>query len=1001
MQAPPPAADPIKDYDADRLDRLKAAGIPLFPHRFSHTAELITSTAFRERFNTLVPNPGDALKDGEKNVALTGRILSIRTAGKLVFIDLIDQNGKTQLKFDASTWSAKNIVSFEIMKRELRDGDMIGAYGFAVRTKTGELTLAVLELELLAPRLRLIPPKLDDIAARMRDRTLDLIVHPEARERVLKRVKIVSLIRDWLSNKYGLLEVETPILQPIAGGADARPFETHHNALNASMFLRIATELPLKMAVIAGYHQGVFDLGKVFRNEGIDDTHSPEFTSNEAYFPYKDYIDLMTISETILSDIAEKITGSLEVTYQGKKANWKAPWKRIDYLGELKKVLGDPEDFPADDQIETNAALQFFKRHCDARGFVSEAQTVTKFMDKLFGKLVEPGLIDPTFVCHHPQMMCPLAKFHRSRPGLTERFELFVFGKEIANAYTELNDPVKQRHEFAVQAGNREKGDDEAQIIDETFCRALEFGLPPTAGIGFGVDRLAMFLTDTAMLRDVQLFPMAPSTLVSKPVKKGGYAIGIRRETKNNHERRAPLAPQHVRTLTSEDYRVLVQRSAIRAFTDAEYERAGAELVDRLDEATLILGVKEVPIDDLLPNRTYMFFSHTFKGRQHHYNMRRLSAYLKAGIRLIDYELILTADHKRAAKFGPYAGMGGMIDTLHGLGLRLLDLGYATPFLYISRAYAYRTIQEAEAAVRRAGEEIAAFGLPEEICPLTFTFTSMGDTSKEAQRIFRLLPHFDVRTPAELAKICQSKERFALPVFVATHEHMVAKNGDKPNTYWTEEMKRRYYMAAGKKEDFEAGKVPASLTDYHPIFHTQVLPFTSVLMNCMYWDPRYHRLITNVQMRELVATGRSRLLCDGDLTCDPLGSVQYFSHDTPINNAFYMYDPATDSETEGIADAPKGAVMMYGVSHIPAELSRDATTFFGNNLLSYVERIANVPYEKEFEKDTLPANVQAATETYRGRLTPHFAYLQASLDEFAKPDPKADKEDGQRDKARR
>lgn len=991
-------ANIVTDYDGTRLERLRAAGIPLYPHRFDHASEMITTAKFRQLFDGVVPNAGDVA--GER-VAVAGRILSIRSAGKLVFVDITDQCGKLQLKMDVSSWSKDNKVTFEVMHKELRDGDIIGAYGSATRTKSGELSLSVLKLQLLTPRLRLIPDKLDDITARMRDRALDLLVHPEAREKIMKRIKIVSLLREWLGNKYGMLEVETPVLHAIAGGADARPFETHHNALDAQMFLRIATELPLKQTVISGFYQGAFEIGKVFRNEDIDETHSPEFTSVEFYMPYRDYQDLMGIVEKILSSIAQEVTGSLEVKFGDKVSNWSPPWNRIDYLESLKEALGNPENFPKEDQLEGEAALAFFKAECEKRKYVSEAETVTKFMDKLFGKLVEPKCINPTFVCHHPQIMCPLAKYHRSRPGLSERFELFVFGKEIANAYTELNDPVKQRAEFAVQAGNRDKGDLEAQVTDETFCRALECGLPPTAGCGFGVDRLAMFLTDTPMLRDIQLFPMAPASLINQKSKlsvaksKCGV-IGIRRESKNYWERRAPLSPQHVRTLVNENVQVLVQKSAIRAFTDEEYARAGAQLVDNLKDADIILGVKEVPIDDIIKGKTYMFFSHTFKGKQHKYNMRRLAAYVRNDIRLIDYELIKNPDKSRAMKFGPYAGMGGMIDGLHGLGKRLLDLGYATPFLHIDRAYAYRTIQEAEAAVRRAGEEIAAFGLPKAICPLTFVFTSKGDTSMEAQRIFKLLPYIELRSPAALAKLCAADkvECYALPMFIATHEHMVKpKDGSVFN-------KDRYYHDAGKNEDLEAGTQPRSITNYDPIFHTDVLPYTSVLVNCMYWDRRFHRLITNHQIHALADKGKLKLLADLDITCDPAGGVEFFDDDTPINNAFYMYDPKHKIRLNKTSDAPAGCILMYGVSHIPAELPRDATQFFGDHLLPYVEKLTMIPYEKDFALDASPDNVKEATETYRGKLAPKFEYLDKSIKEFAPPDEAADAEDNKRDKGR-
>jgi lysyl-tRNA synthetase class 2 len=352
---------------------------------------------------------------------------------------------------------------------------------------------------------------LKDQEIRYRQRYLDLIMNGQVRDRFYTRTRIINYVRSFLTS-HRFLEVETPMMNLIAGGANARPFKTHHNDLKQDMFLRIAPELYLKQLVVGGLDR-VFELGRVFRNEGIDLTHNPEFTSCEAYLAYADYSDWMKLTEELLSGMVKELTGGYKVKYhpQGPEGpeleiDFTAPFRRMSMMEELEKILG--VKLPEATQLHTPEAQAALDKLCREVGVeCSSPRTTSRLLDKLVGEYLESQCINPTFICDHPQIMSPLAKSHRSKPGLTERFEMFAAFKELVNSYTELNDPFDQRERFAQQARDKANGDDEAQILDEAFCVALEYGLPPTSGWGLGIDRLCMFLTDTNNIKEVLLFP--------------------------------------------------------------------------------------------------------------------------------------------------------------------------------------------------------------------------------------------------------------------------------------------------------------------------------------------------------------------------------------------------------------------------------------------------------------------------------------------------------------
>ncbi|WP_426348217.1 lysine--tRNA ligase [Alloiococcus sp. CFN-8] len=438
-------------------------------------------------------------------VTIAGRLLSKRVQGKAGFADIHDREGKMQLFVQINNIGEEKHKAFKTLDL----GDWIAVTGEVFTTKTGEISVKIFDYELICKALKPLPEKwhgLKDPDLRYRQREVDIITNSEVKETFLKRSRIIKAIREFLDDK-GYLEVETPILSPIAGGAAARPFITHHNALNIDMYLRIATELYLKRLIVAGFEK-VYDMGKNFRNEGIDVRHNPEFTMIELYEAYADYYDMMEITENLIAYSCEKVNGTTKVTYQGTEIDFAPPWRRVTMADAVKEYAGI--DFS---QIATNEEAQAIAKEKHLQ-FKKDLKNVTKgeVLNALFEEYAEEHMIQPTFIMDYPVEISPLTKKKRGNPEFTERFEGFVFGREVCNAYSELNDPIVQRERFNQQANERELGDDEAYVIDEEFMSALETGMPPTGGLGIGIDRIIMFLTDSASIRDVILFPTMKPT---------------------------------------------------------------------------------------------------------------------------------------------------------------------------------------------------------------------------------------------------------------------------------------------------------------------------------------------------------------------------------------------------------------------------------------------------------------------------------------------------------
>ena len=471
---------------------------------------------------------------------MTGRIYNKRAAGnKLVFYDIRNEGTKAQVMCQSDLSAAA--VPFEEQHEHLRRGDIIGIVGYPGRTaprnkiekgEEGELSIFATEVILLTPCLHQLPDEyygFKDQEQRHRKRYLDLIMNPNTRNTFLTRSKMVTYIRRYFDER-DFTEVETPMMNSIAGGATAKPFKTHHNDLNMDMFMRIAPELYLKMLVVGGINR-VYEIGRQFRNEGIDLTHNPEFTTCEFYQAYADVYDLMDMTEELVTGLVKHLVGGLVTKFHTQhgeeyEVNWAGPWRRIEMIPALEKATG--EKFPPGDQLHTEETNAFFKRVLKKMNVeCSPPLTNARMLDKLVGEFIEETCINPTFITEHPQMMSPLAKAHRSKPGLCERFEAFVCKKEIANAYTELNNPFDQRLRFEEQARQKEQGDDEAQLVDETFCNALEYGLPPTGGWGMGIDRLVMFLTDNYSIKEVLAFPFMKEDTSKNREKLAAEEVGI------------------------------------------------------------------------------------------------------------------------------------------------------------------------------------------------------------------------------------------------------------------------------------------------------------------------------------------------------------------------------------------------------------------------------------------------------------------------------------------
>ena len=441
-----------------------------------------------------------------KDVTVAGRIMSKRGQGKVVFSDIYDRDGRIQLfiKIDE--------VGEEALKQYKTNdlGDWVACTGEVFKTKTGEISIKAKEIELICKSLKPLPEKwhgLKDPDLRYRQREVDIITNPEVKDTFIKRSQIIKGIREFLDNR-GFLEVETPMLATIAGGASARPFITHHNTLDLDMFLRIAPELYLKRCIVAGFEK-VYELGRTFRNEGMSVRHNPEFTMIELYQAFADYNDMMELTENMIAEVCKKVNGTTKVTYQGTEIDFMPPWRRITMVDAVKEYAG--VDFATINSDEEAQAIAK-EKHLE---FSKPLNTVTKgeVLNMLYEEFCEEHMIQPTFIIDYPVEISPLTKKKRGNEMFTERFEGFVFGRELCNAYSELNDPIVQRERFAQQEKERELGDDEAYMIDEEFMSALETGMPPTGGLGIGIDRVMMLLTNSASIRDVILFPtMKPIT---------------------------------------------------------------------------------------------------------------------------------------------------------------------------------------------------------------------------------------------------------------------------------------------------------------------------------------------------------------------------------------------------------------------------------------------------------------------------------------------------------
>ena len=501
----------------EKLKSLRSLGIDPYPAAlFPIDAD---SKSIRENFS-----------EGKK-VIIAGRLMSRRIQGKASFAELQDSNGRIQLYFnrDEICEGEDKTVYNEVYKKLLDIGDIIGLNGSLFTTQVGEKTVMVKSFQILSKTLRPLPlPKTDangkvydefnDPELRYRHRYVDLIVNPKVKETFIKRTKITNSIRTFFNEK-GYLEVETPILQPIPGGAAARPFLTHHNAMNIPLYLRIANELYLKRLIVGGF-DGVYEFAKDFRNEGMDRSHNPEFTVMELYVAYKDYLWMMEMTESLLEKVALETNGNTAVAIGENTIDFKAPYPRVPILEAIKIHTGFDVKAMDEKQLRVSANSLGIQ--------VDDSMGEGKLIDQIFGEKCEHHYIQPTFITDYPKSMSPLTKEHRSNPKLTERFELIINGKEVANAYSELNDPIDQRERFEAQLTLSEKGDEEAMFIDQDFLRALEYGMPPTSGIGIGIDRLTMFLTDNSSIQEVLFFPqMKPDKKVTTLTEEEKLIFGL------------------------------------------------------------------------------------------------------------------------------------------------------------------------------------------------------------------------------------------------------------------------------------------------------------------------------------------------------------------------------------------------------------------------------------------------------------------------------------------
>ncbi len=491
----------LRDTRLEKAKALKSLGKGPYGLNFRPTD---SAEALQGKYADL-PN-GEEKKD---EVSIAGRVTSRRVMGKLAFFTLTDETGTIQLFLEKATLnqnenSENTKNNFENLTSLVDSGDWIGVSGILRRTDRGELSIKVFEWSMLSKSLQPLPDKwhgLADVEKRYRQRYLDLIVNPQSKKTFRTRALLVSSIRRWLDEK-NFLEIETPVLQSEAGGADARPFITHHNTLDLPLYLRIATELHLKRLVVGGF-QKVYELGRIFRNEGISTRHNPEFTSVEIYEAFADYFDMMELTEKLLSSVCEKICGSTKINYQQQEIDLKPPWRRATMHQLVQEFTGI--DFESFGDNFNDARVAMLREGLQAP---EKADSVGRLLNEAFEQVVEPKLVQPTFVMDYPIEISPLARKHRTKKGLVERFELFIVGRETANAFSELIDPIDQKERLLLQQAKKEAGDLEAQSLDEDFINALEVGMPPTGGLGIGIDRFVMLLTDSPSIRDVIAFPL-------------------------------------------------------------------------------------------------------------------------------------------------------------------------------------------------------------------------------------------------------------------------------------------------------------------------------------------------------------------------------------------------------------------------------------------------------------------------------------------------------------
>ena len=509
-------------FRRNSLEQLKAMGINPYP------ADEYVVTAYSD---DIVANFSDDVEP--RQVSIAGRMMSRRIMGKASFFELQDSKGRVQVyvsRDDLCPGEDKEMYN-TVFKKLLDMGDFVGVQGFVFRTQTGEISVHAQSLKLLSKSLKPLPvvkqkdgvtyDAFEDPELRYRQRYVDLVVNKGVKETFLKRALVIKTMRRVLDDA-GYTEVETPTLQAIAGGATARPFITHFNALNIQMYMRIATELYLKRLIVGGF-EGVYEIGKNFRNEGMDRNHNPEFTCMELYVQYKDYNWMMSFTEQLLETICIAVNGKPETEIDGHVISFKAPYRRLPILEAIKEKTGHDLEGKSEDEI---------REVCKQLNLeIDDTMGKGKLIDEIFGEFCEGSFIQPTFIIDYPVEMSPLTKMHRSKPGLTERFELMINGKEVANAYSELNDPIDQEERFKEQMRLADKGDDEAMIIDQDFLRALQYGMPPTSGIGIGIDRLVMLMTGNSYIQDVLLFPqMRPEKTPPRDKVEAFTALGIPEE---------------------------------------------------------------------------------------------------------------------------------------------------------------------------------------------------------------------------------------------------------------------------------------------------------------------------------------------------------------------------------------------------------------------------------------------------------------------------------------